>query len=65
LAPYVLVLSGSTDRIVSARTSAAIARLHGASDEVFERGHWLIAPPADQDVAGRALRWLDHVLSAR
>jgi pimeloyl-ACP methyl ester carboxylesterase len=59
----VLVLSGSADRIVPSRTSAAIARLYGAQHEVFDRGHWLIAPSAGQEVAGRTLAWLERALS--
>jgi hypothetical protein len=61
----VLVLSGSADRIVPGRTSAAIARLYGAQHEVFDRGHWLIAPSAGQEVAGRTLARLEEVLSRR
>jgi pimeloyl-ACP methyl ester carboxylesterase len=59
----VLVLSGSADRLVPAHTSAAIARLYGARHEVFDRGHWLIAPSAEAEVASRTLRWLDGALS--
>jgi hypothetical protein len=60
----VLCLSGSADRIISSRTSAAIARLYGAQQIVFDRGHWLIAPSAEEEVAGVVLEWLEKALMA-
>jgi len=59
----VLCLSGAADRIISNRTSKAIARFYGARHEVFNRGHWLIASSAQQQVAGSVLHWLETILS--
>lgn len=58
----ILCLSGTLDRIISPRTSAAIAHHYGASHEVFNRGHWLIASSARDQVTGRVVRWLDQTL---
>jgi pimeloyl-ACP methyl ester carboxylesterase len=60
----VLCLSGSADRIISRATSVAIARYYGARHEVFWHGHWLIAPSSASRIAGRALSWLEEVLSS-
>jgi pimeloyl-ACP methyl ester carboxylesterase len=60
----VLCLSGSADRIISKRASAAIARLYGAQHKVFNRGHWLIARSAEIEVAGIVLEWLEKALMA-
>jgi pimeloyl-ACP methyl ester carboxylesterase len=57
----VLCLSGGEDLIISSRTSKAIARYYGAPHETFpRRGHWLIASSAEQEVAGRVVRWLEE-----
>jgi pimeloyl-ACP methyl ester carboxylesterase len=61
--PYagpVLCLAGRADRIISSRTSEAIARHCQATYETFEHGHWLIAPSARDQVAGRVLRWIEE-----
>ncbi|MBV8824007.1 MAG: alpha/beta hydrolase [Hyphomicrobiales bacterium] len=58
----VLCLSGRDDRVIPNRTSAAIAKLHGARHEIFTQGHWLIAASLAEQVAGAALRWLDDSL---
>lgn len=56
-----LCLSGGEDRIISSRTSKAIARYYGARHEVFpRRGHWLIASSAEREVAGSVMRWLEE-----
>ena len=57
----VLCLSGRADRIISNGTSDAVARQYGAQHEVFDRGHWLIADSAREEIVGRVLRWLDNV----
>lgn len=57
----VLCVSGTADRIISSKTSSAIARLYGAQHEVFDRGHWLIASSARSEVAGRVLRWVQRL----
>jgi pimeloyl-ACP methyl ester carboxylesterase len=55
----VLCLSGGQDRIISRSTSDTIARYYGADHEIFERrGHWLIAPSAEHEVAAFVIRWL-------
>ena len=59
----VLCVSGNQDRVISNRTSKAIASYYGARHEVFlARGHWLIASSAAREVAGRVLRWLEEGL---
>jgi pimeloyl-ACP methyl ester carboxylesterase len=59
----VLCLSGGQDRVISNRTSIAIASYYGARHEVFSgRGHWLIAASAAREIAGRVLRWLEEGL---
>jgi pimeloyl-ACP methyl ester carboxylesterase len=58
-----LCLSGNLDRIIARGMSAAIARRHRAEHVAFDRGHWLIAPSAADEVAGRALRWLGGALA--
>lgn len=55
----VLCLSGRKDRMISNRDTHAVARFYGARHEVFNRGHWLIAPSAQAEVAGSVLRWLE------
>ena len=60
-----LCLSGNQDRIIARGMSAAIARRHRAEHVAFDRGHWLIAPSAADEVAGRALRWLGGALGER
>lgn len=61
----VLCLSGTDDRLISIRTLRAIARKYSARHEEFAgRGHWLIAPSAEQEVAGRLLAWLGEVAAA-
>jgi pimeloyl-ACP methyl ester carboxylesterase len=58
----VLCLSGTDDRLISIRTLRAIARKYAARHEEFAgRGHWLIAPSAEQEVGGRLLAWLREV----
>ena len=57
-----LCLSGRDDRVIPNRTSAAIAKLHGARQEIFTQGHWLIAPSLTEQIAGAALRWLEQTL---
>ena len=62
----VLCLSGAEDRIISSRTSKAIARHYGARHEIFpRRGHWLIASSAEQEVAGSVMRWLKEYVCRR
>jgi pimeloyl-ACP methyl ester carboxylesterase len=61
----VLCLSGRKDRMISNRDTHAVARFYGARHEVFDRGHWLIAPSAQQEVAGSVLRWLKSVSEHR
>ncbi len=58
----VLCHSGDCDRVVTQRTSQAIARIYGARHEIFHCGHWLIAPSAAPEVAGCALRWLEEMV---
>jgi len=58
----VLCISGTADRLISSRTSDALARHYGAQHEIFARGHWLIAPSMHQEVAGRVLSWLAATL---
>jgi pimeloyl-ACP methyl ester carboxylesterase len=58
-----LCLSGNRDRIISRGMSAAISRLHRAEHVAFDRGHWLIAPSAADEVAGRTLQWLETALA--
>jgi pimeloyl-ACP methyl ester carboxylesterase len=61
----VLCVSGDADRLIPRRTATAIARLYRARHAVFRgRGHWLIGASAEQEVAGRVLRWLEDVLGA-
>ena len=57
-----LCLSGNNDRIISRGMSAAIARRYRAEHVTFDRGHWLIAPSAADEVAGRTLQWLEQAL---
>lgn len=57
-----LCLSGNQDRIISRGTSAAIARRYRAEHVAFDRGHWLIAPSAADEVAGCTLQWLEKAL---
>jgi pimeloyl-ACP methyl ester carboxylesterase len=57
-----LCLSGRDDRVIPNRTSAAIAKLHGARHEIFTQGHWLIAASLAEQIAGAALRWLEEAL---
>ena len=56
----VLCLSGSADRMISIRTSTAIARYYGARHEIFNHGHYLIAPSLAQQIAGKAIAWLER-----
>jgi pimeloyl-ACP methyl ester carboxylesterase len=60
-----LCLSGGEDRIISSRTSKAIARFYRARHDMFaRRGHWLIAPSAGQEVAGSVMRWVQTYVCA-
>lgn len=57
----VLCLSGSEDRIIANRTSRGIADYYAAQHEVFsQRGHWLIAPSAEDEVLTKVLVWLER-----
>jgi pimeloyl-ACP methyl ester carboxylesterase len=58
-----LCLNGNQDRIISRSTSAAIARHYRAEHVAFDRGHWLIARSAADEIAGRAMQWLEQVLA--
>ena len=59
----ILCVSGNQDRVISNRTSKAIASYYGARHEVFyARGHFLIASSLAREVAGRVLRWLEGTL---
>jgi pimeloyl-ACP methyl ester carboxylesterase len=62
----VLCLSGSEDRVISNRISKMIAHYYSASHETFaNRGHWLIASSAQDEVVTTIVRWLEkHVISA-
>jgi pimeloyl-ACP methyl ester carboxylesterase len=53
-----LCLSGRNDRIIAPRTSAAIARRYRADHEIFDHGHWLIAPSMRDRVAGTVVDWM-------
>jgi pimeloyl-ACP methyl ester carboxylesterase len=58
----VLCLSGGADRLISSRTSRAIARYYAARHVSFpERGHWLIGASAEPEVGGSMLRWLQSI----
>jgi pimeloyl-ACP methyl ester carboxylesterase len=57
--PPTVVLRGGTDPFVSPDDARGLASsLDADLQEIPERGHWLIAPPAWQDCAGRIHRWL-------
>lgn len=58
-----LCLSGNQDRIISRRTSAAIARRYRAEHVAFDRGHCLLGSSATDEVAGRTLKWLEKALA--
>jgi len=62
----VLCLSGSEDRVISNRISKMIAHYYSASHETFaNRGHWLIASSAQDEVVTTIVRWLEkHVINA-
>lgn len=55
----VLCISGGADRIVSNGISKSIAARYHAEHHVFpDRGHWLIAESATNEIAPVVLRWL-------
>ncbi len=59
-----LCVSGGADRNVSARIARSIAARYDADHLVFpERGHWLIAGSAVDEVAPPILAWLNGALA--
>lgn len=57
--PPVLVLRGGADPFVSDSDAQALATTLDADyEQLPDRGHWLLAPPAWQECAGHIHRWL-------
>jgi pimeloyl-ACP methyl ester carboxylesterase len=61
---HVLVVSGSSDRIGTARTALDLARSYQAEHVVLPgQGHWLIAGSLAPTLAGVITDWLDRLES--
>jgi non-heme chloroperoxidase len=62
----VLCLSGAQDRINAPSTVRRVAQRYrefAYYEEIKDRSHWLIGEPGWEDIAERALEWLDDVLT--